>query len=99
VAQEGQCNVPEARRIAYLETYTPELKRLLEDVRVARTQGRAPEKPIPSGDSGYFDENTLVRRLEEDTWHDMTTLEARRIVTEWRQTRASDGSPLIVCTP
>lgn len=99
VARQTKCGDPGKRRIAYLETYTPELKKMLEDVRAARGQGRTPDKPIPSGDSDYFDKNTLVRRPDESSWHDMTTPEARRIVAEWRDWRGPDGSSLAVCSP
>jgi len=99
VAGQTECGDPGKRRIAYLETHTPELKNLLEGIRAARAQGRASDQPIPTGESDFFDKNTLVRRLTESTWHDMTTAEARRIVTEWRDWRSPDGGTVVVCTP
>ena len=99
VAGQTECGDPSKQRIAYLETYTPEVKKLLEGVRAARAQGRAYGQPIPTGESGYFDKNTLVRRPAESTWHDMTTAQARGIVSEWRAWRGPDGSSLGICMP
>lgn len=99
VAGQTGCGDRSQQRIAYLETYTPELKKLLEDIRAARGQGRTYDRPIPASDSDYFAKNTLVRRPGESSWHDMTTAEARRIVAEWREWRGPDGSGLVVCTP
>jgi hypothetical protein len=99
VADHGECDDSRKRRIAYLETYTPEHKQLVEDVRAARAAGRAYDQPIPGAESGFYEKNTLVRRVDEPTWHDMTTAEAKRIVAEARGQRGSNGKVLDVCTP
>jgi len=99
VAAETDCGDPGKQRIAYLETHTPELKELLEGVQTACAEGYAYAKPIPSGESDFFDKNTLVRRPGEPTWHDMTTPQAKRIVAEWRAWDSPEGSSLVVCTP
>jgi hypothetical protein len=87
------------RRIAYLETYAPELKRLQEDLRAARAAGRACGRPIPTGESGFFEKNTLVRRPDEPTWHDMTTPAARAIIRQSRSSPCPDGSSPLICSP
>lgn len=92
-------NDPGKRRIAYLETHTPELRRVLEGVQAARTAGRVYQGEIPSPDSDFFQKNTLVRRVEETTWHDVGSSEAQTIMTEWRGWSCPDGSPPMVCTP
>lgn len=87
------------RRIAYLETYTPELKRILEDMRTARATGRPSSSPLPAGDSDFLPKNTLVRRPGEATWYDQTSAAGQRIMTEWRSWTSADGQPLVVCVP
>lgn len=86
-------------QIAYLETYTPELKALLEDVQQARAEGRPYGEPIPSRDSDFVQANTLVRRPGESSWHSMTTPEARHIVTEWKARPCPNGLSPVICTP
>jgi hypothetical protein len=87
------------RKIAYLETYAPELKNLIERVRAARAAGRPCEESIPPRDSDFFQKNTLVRRADEPKWHDTTSAEALKIMSEWRGWRGGDGQPLVVCVP
>jgi hypothetical protein len=99
VAPEAGCSNPGKHRIAYLETYTLELKQLHEGVRAARTAGQPYGEPIPSGESGFYEKNTLVRRVDDPTWYDMTTAKARQIIAEWRSERGSDGKTLDVCMP
>ncbi len=99
VAAEGECADPKKRRIAYLETYTPEYKQLMEDVRAARAEGRACGRPLPKAESGFYEKNTLVRRVDDPTWYDMTTTKAGQIVAQWKKERGSDGKTPKVCTP
>ena len=99
VAGPNECQDPDKRRIAYLETFTPELKELMEGIAAARVAGRPYGKPIPGGESGFYEKNTLVRRVDDPTWHDMTSVEGRKIVVEWRSTRCSDGSSPVICSP
>jgi hypothetical protein len=53
-------NDPRKRRIAYLETYTPELKQLLDQIRAARAAHQRYSGPAPARDSDFFQVNTLV---------------------------------------
>jgi hypothetical protein len=99
VACRGEQDDPHKRRIAYLETYTPELKKLLEDIRDARAHGRKYEGPVPDRESEFFQKNTLVRLPDEATWHDMTTNEGQQIVTQWQSWSCPDGNSRIVCSP
>jgi hypothetical protein len=87
------------RRIAYLETYTPELQRMLKDACAARLAGRPCSGPVPARDSEYFQINTLVRRADEDIWHTSASPEGQAIMTEWRRCRCADGQPPAVCVP
>lgn len=99
VADRAACGDEKRRRIVYLETYTPEHQRLVEGVKVARAEGRPYGKPIPDTESGFYEKNTLVRRVDDPKWYDMTTPEAKRIVSGWRSERGPDGKTLEVCTP
>jgi hypothetical protein len=99
VACRTETDDPAKRRIAYLEMYAPELKRILEDVRAARDAGRQYNGQVPARDGEFFQKNTLVRRPTESDWHDMTGDEAGKIIAEWRSWPCPDGSAPVVCTP
>jgi hypothetical protein len=99
VAFRSQQSDPSKRRIAYLETYTPGLKDLLEKVQAARASGQAFKGRIPARDSEYFQTNSLVKSLAETEWHPSSSPEGRRPMTEWRSWRGPDGQPPVVCVP
>lgn len=99
VAFRGEQADVKKRRIAYLETYTPELKALLENVRAARAAGQPFKERIPSRDSDYFQINTLVRSPDEATWHPTSSAEGQKLMTAWRSWRGPDGQPPVVCVP
>ena len=98
-APKGEGSTASLRRIAYLETYTPELKRLLEEVRTARAQHRPLPFKVPSRDSDYFGTNTLVRRRNEPDWHAASSAEGQRIMNEWRAWKSANGGTLVLCLP
>lgn len=83
------------QRIAYLEKYTPELKKLFEDARGGVEGAQAAGGTIRRED---VPANTLVRRLPDSEWHTMNTPEGEKIVTEWN-VPAPDGSYPTVCVP
>ena len=87
------------RRIAYLETYTPELHEKLAAIAAAKKAGKGAGVKGPSGDDPFVLKNTLVRRENESEWHDMTTPEARKTISEWTAWRDESGKPLAVVTP
>jgi hypothetical protein len=87
------------RRIAYLETYTPELKDLLERIHAARGAGVRYEGSVPSRDSEFFQTNSLVKGPDEEVWHPADSAEAQAIVSEWRSWRSPEGSAPVVCVP
>lgn len=90
---------PSKRRIAYLETHAPDLKRVLDDVKAARAAGRAYDGQVPAPDSDFFQKNTLVRRPNETAWHDIAGPEGQKIMAEWRSWACSDGQATIISTP
>lgn len=99
VAFRGEQSDPQKRRIAYLETYTPELKQVLEQVRSAHGAHQKYSGPLPARDSDQFQTNTLVKRPEGQGWVPVSSPEGRRIQSEWRSWRRSDGQSPIVCVP
>jgi hypothetical protein len=99
VAAESEQRDPTKLRIAYLETYTPELKRILEEMRAARAGGRPARSALPGSDGDYFQQNTLVCRPGETTWYAQTSKEGPRIMAEWHGWTSAAGQPLVVCVP
>ena len=99
VAFRAEQNDPLKRRIAYLETYTPELKDLLEKLQAARASGQPFKGRMSLRDSDFFQTNSLVKGLEETEWHASSSPEGRRIMTAWRSWRGPDGQLPIVCVP
>lgn len=99
VAPASQQNDPARRQIAYLETYTTELKQLLEKIKAGRASRLPRLGPMPSRDSPFFQTNTLVRRLEETDWYPESSAQGRKILSEWRGWRSPDGQPMVVCLP
>ena len=90
---------PAHRRIAYLETYGPDLKQALDERQSARRQGRIYAGPSLKGDAPFVLKNTLVKRIDDPHWYDMTTPEARRIISEWRGWITPDGQLYAICFP
>ncbi len=96
---QGLGNEMSQIKIAYLEKYSPELKMLLQR-EVAAHKAREPfTEKIPSRDSAYFQDNFLVKRPGEATWHTTGTDEARQIMAEWREWRGPAGQRPIISVP
>lgn len=76
--------------VAYLETYTPELKQQLS---AAQAAGTAPEISRTAAQA-----LRLVRRPQDIEWVSLATPEGERIVSEWTSLGTGD-SPPVVCTP
>ncbi len=83
------------QEIAYLEKYSPEIKKLFEEVRQARAEGRSEEGRI---NRSQIPPNTLVRRLTDTEWHALNTPEGEQIVNAWN-TPGPDGRVPVVCSP
>jgi hypothetical protein len=99
VAFRAEQSDPRKRRIAYLESYTPELKDMLERVHAARASGQAFKGRIPARDSEYIQTNSLVKGPAESVWHASNSPEGRWTMTEWRSWRGPDSQPPVVCVP
>lgn len=83
------------RKIGYLETYTPELKAIFEEVQRARLEGRAAEARI---DRSQVPRNTLVRRLQDTEWHSLASPEGEKITSDWN-VAGTDGRMPVICSP
>lgn len=79
-----------SRQIAYLEKYSPELKRQIE---VAQAVGSSP----PMG-RAMAQEHRFVRRLQDTQWYPLSTAEGEKIVSEWA-TPGPDGVTPAVVSP
>ena len=95
----GEQSDPGKRRVAYLETFTPEFKELQERVRAARVSGRTFDGHVPARESDYFQTNSLVKLPEESEWHAISSPEGRRIISAWRSMSGPDGQHPLVCVP
>lgn len=99
IAPAGHEDDPGRRRIAYLETYTTPLRDKLAAVQEARKAGQGANVKGPGGDDPFVLRNTLVRREKDAKWYDMTSSEARQIMTEWRQWKDDRGHSFRVISP
>lgn len=90
VAPPGKCDDASARRIVYLETNAPELKKSLDAARAAGV--------VPTVSRGQAQSLRLVRRVTDAEWVSLATPEGERIVSEWAVPGADGQSPA-VCTP
>jgi hypothetical protein len=95
----GVGNEASQLKIAYLEKYSPELKALLERAEAAHAAQRPPGEKIPSPNSDFFRDNTLVKLPGESSWHTAGTGEARQIMDEWREWRGPAGQSPIISVP
>lgn len=89
VATNGRPEDKAGRRIAYLETNSPELK---QDLETARASGTAPA--IARGAAQQF---RLVKRPDDRDWVSLATPEGEQIVSEW--TTWGGDQPPVVCNP
>jgi hypothetical protein len=96
---EGMGNNVSQLKIAYLEKYSPEFKALLERAQAARAAKQPFGEKLPSRDSDYFQNNMMVKRPGEASWHTADTGEARQILAEWREWRGPAGQPPIISVP
>jgi len=96
---QGLGNEVSQLKIAYLEKYSAELKALLERAEAAHAAKLPFTEKIPSQNSAYFQDNTLVKRPGEASWHSLASEEARQIMAEWRKWHGPAGQPPIVSVP
>jgi hypothetical protein len=96
---QGMGNNLSQLKIAYLEKYSPEFKALLERAQAAHAAKQPFRETIPSHDSAYFQDNTMVKRPGEASWRTVGTEEAREMMAEWREWRGPAGQQPIISIP
>ncbi len=95
ISTNGDPKDKKSRKIAYLEKYAPELKRQLEGMQAGANPAGGEETRVSRGAAQSL---TFVRRLSEETWYPVNSLEAEKIMTEW-QIPGPDGKVPVVCVP
>lgn len=90
ISTNGNPRDRSARTIAYLETYSRELKQQME---AARAAGES-----PAMGRGPAQAHRFVRRAHDRQWYPLTSPEAERIVSEWL-TAGPNGGPAVICPP
>lgn len=90
ISTSGDRADKKARRIAYLEKYSPVLKAQMEQ---AQKDGSSPEMG-----RGEAVTHRLVKRLSDPDWVPMSTPEGEHIVGEWAMPGPNGVTP-IICSP
>jgi hypothetical protein len=90
ISTNGNAADRRARTVAYLEKYSPEVKRLLEAAQVSG-------EPPPWG-RGEVQAQRWVRRFSDDAWFSLSTPEGEQIVSAWL-TAGPEGGPAVICSP
>ncbi|MCB1125272.1 MAG: hypothetical protein KDM81_02165 [Verrucomicrobiae bacterium] len=90
VSTTGKPEDRDSWQVVYLERYSPELKRQMEE---AQATGGS-----PSIGRGAAQAHRFIRRLDESAWHPMNSPEAETILGAWL-TAGPGGGPATVCTP
>jgi hypothetical protein len=96
---QGLGNSVSQLKIAYLEKYSPDLKALLERAVAAHAARQPFREQIPARGSAYFQDNSMVKRPGEPSWHTLGTEEARLMMSDWRQWRGPAGQAPIISVP
>ena len=95
IAPNGNPREKKQVKIAYLETYTPEMKAQLEELRRVEAAGKS---TVGLVGRGALPRNTLVRRTTDTQWQPMTSPEGEKIVAEWNLP-GPDGKYPAICVP
>jgi hypothetical protein len=90
ISRSGKTEDQAAREIAYLEMYSPELKRQMQEAKAA---GSSPTMGRTAAQA-----HRLVKRVKDAEWVSLATPEGERIVAEWTSP-APDGAAPVVCSP
>ena len=90
ISTSGDPRDKKSRKIAYLEKYSPELKRDLEQ---AQRTGQAAQIGRAVAQRLRF-----VRSESDPSWHSLDSDEGNRIISEWAAP-GPDGDTPVVCTP
>ncbi|MBC8245340.1 MAG: hypothetical protein H8E20_13200 [Verrucomicrobia bacterium] len=95
IAPNGKRGDKSARRIAYLEKWSPQFKQHMEAVAQARADGRAMPNIVDRSQRKF---HQFVRRVESPQWHALNTDEAAQIIAVLR-TKDANGKTPDICKP
>ena len=95
IAPKGQCGDESARRIAYLEKWSPQLKQQMEAAARAKAAGHAVPNLVGRSQRKF---HQFVRRTDSSQWYHMNTDEAAKIMAGVR-TKDAQGEFPVICTP
>ncbi len=90
ISANGDPKDKAARKVAYLEKYSPQLKQQLEEMQAGNRAAAPPREARQS--------QILVRRLSDTAWYPVNSTEGESITTEWQVT-GPDGRTPVVCPP
>lgn len=95
IAPEGLCGDKSARRIAYLEKWSPQFKQHLEAAARAKANGQAVPNIV---DRSQRKLHRFVRREDSQQWYSLNTDQAANIIAVLR-TKDAEGRFPTPCTP
>ncbi|HAO66542.1 MAG TPA: hypothetical protein DCR17_07630 [Verrucomicrobiales bacterium] len=95
IAPDGDCSNTSNRRIAYLEMYSPELKKQFESFRNRDEKGTSPIQTISRSRAKA---HHFVRLPGESQWHPIRSQKGLEITEGWRLP-GPDGKEPIACVP
>ena len=95
IAPEGQCGDKSARRIAYLEKWSPQFKQHLEAAKRAKAAGQSVPNIVDRSQRKF---HRFVRREDSPQWYSLNTDQAAKIIAALR-TKDAQGRIPKPCTP
>jgi len=95
IATDGDCSNPASRKIAYLEMYSPELKKQFESFRNRDENGAEPVQTLSRSQAKA---HHFVRLPDESQWVPIRSKRGLEITEGWRQSGANNRQPS-VCIP
>lgn len=95
VALDGRCDNPTSRSIAYLEMFSPELKKQFEAFRSSES-GSQP--PTPAMSRSQAKAHHFVRLPDEAEWHPIDSKKGIAITEGWNANAQSESTSS-VCVP
>lgn len=90
VSVSGKPEDKDSWQVAYLEKYSPELKRQMQQAQATGTS--------PAMGRGMAQAHRFVKRLKDADWSSLNTEEGERIVAEWT-TLGVNGATPVLCSP
>ena len=93
ISTSGNPKDKSSRKIAYLEKYAPELKQQFETMQSGQPADGPSGNRISRGAAQSF---IFVRRLNEETWFPVNSVDGEKIMTEWQAPGPDGKTPAVV---